>query len=290
MEKVRIITDTLSDIPADAIGDSELELIPAPVYDDSVPILENIDCSGEELFEMLRANKKLRVGHIPAAIYLDRFKLAFAHHYHRIIVVTPAEQFSGIYRAACEAREMFFRQTPDAIGVMEIDVLDSGSYSIGYGLPVLRACEKITAGATGAEVLEFLTACFEQTELYVATLSMRGVFSGGILEALRLLALQVTKAFPVCVIRRGEITALDSDRGEEETYQDFLEYCRKALADGEHPYAVFYADPEALAQELGGILTSASRREPEGYYQVSAATAVSLGTDCIGMAKFGSLE
>lgn len=289
MEKIRIITDTLSDIPADATGDYELELIPAPIYDDSVPILENIDCPGEELFALLRENKRLRVGHIPAAIYLDRFKLAFAHHYHRVIVVTPSEQFSGIYRAACEARDMFFAQTPDAGGVMDIHVLDSGSYSIGYGLPVLRACEKITAGATGDEVLQFLTECLEQTELYVTTFSMKGVFSSGIFEALRLLTLQVTKSFPVCVIRRGEITALDSERGEERTYEDFIQYCRKALADGIHPYAIFYADQAERARELGGILTSASRVEPEAYYQVSAATAVSMGTDCVGMAKFGPL-
>lgn len=83
MEKIRMITDTLSDIPADATGDYELELIPAPVYDDSVPILENIDRPGEDLLALLRENKKLRVGHIPAAVYLDRFKLAFAHQYHR---------------------------------------------------------------------------------------------------------------------------------------------------------------------------------------------------------------
>ncbi len=288
MEKIRMITDTLSDIPADATGDYELELIPAPVYDDSIPILENIDRPGEDLLALLRENKKLRVGHIPAAVYLDRFKLAFAHQYHRVIVVTPAEQFSGIYRAACEAREMFFEQVPDAREVMAIDVVDSGSYSIGYGLPVLRASEKIMAGATGTEVLEFLKESFNQTELYVTTFSMKGVFSSGIFEALRLLTLQVTKSFPVCVIRGGKITALDSDRGEDRTYEDFIQYCRKAL-DGTQPYAIFYADPAERAHELGEILTSASRRKPEGYYQVSAATAVSLGTDCIGMAKFGPL-
>ena len=153
MEKIRIITDSVSDIPADRIGEYELEIIPAPVYVDSVPVMENIDCPSEELFTLLRENKKLRVGHIPAAIYLDRFRLAFAHHYHRVIVITPAEQFSGMYRAACEAREMFWEQEPDAQGVMQIDVLDSGSYSLGYGLPVLKACERIQQGATGAEIL-----------------------------------------------------------------------------------------------------------------------------------------
>lgn len=289
MEKIRIITDTLSDIPADAIGDYELELIPAPIYEESVPILENIDRTSEELRALLRENKKLRVGHIPAAIYLDRFKLAFSHHYQRIIVVTPAEQFSGIYRAACEAREMFYNQTPDASGVMGIDILDSGSYSIGYGLPVLAACERLNAGATGDELIHFLTEYLEQTELYVTTLSMKGVFSSGVFEALRLLTLQVTKSFPLCIIRKGEITPLDCDRGEEQTYEEFIQYCRKALADGTHPYAIFYADSNERAHELGGILTSASREEPAGYFQVSAATAMSMGIECIGMAKFGPL-
>lgn len=290
MEKIRIITDSVSDIPADRIGDYELEIIPAPVYVDSVPVMENIDCPSEELFGLLRDNKKLRVGHIPAAIYLDRFKLAFAHHYHRAVVVTPAEQFSGMYRAACEARDMFFAQEPDAQGVMQIDILDSGSYSLGYGLPVLRACELVQQGATGEEMLKFLTECFEQAELYVTTFSMRGVFSSGIFEALRLLTIQVTKSFPVCVIRKGEITPLDSDRGEMRTYEEFIEYCRRALADGAHTYAVFYADLEDRAHELGAILTSASRREPELYARVSAATAVSMGTDCIGMVKFGPMH
>ncbi len=290
MEKIRIITDSVSDIPADRIGEYELEIIPAPVYVDSVPVMENIDCPSEELFTLLRENKKLRVGHIPAAIYLDRFRLAFAHHYHRVIVITPAEQFSGMYRAACEAREMFWEQEPDAQGVMQIDVLDSGSYSLGYGLPVLKACERIQQGATGAEILSFLAEEFERAELYVATFSMRGVFSSGIFEALRLLTIQVTKAFPVCVIRRGEITPLDSERGEMRTYEDFIEYCRRALALGCEAYGVLYADQEERARELGAILTSASRKEPELYARVSAATAVSMGTDCIGMVRFGPCQ
>ena len=287
MENVRMITDSLSDIPADRIGDYELEVIPAPVYVDSVPVLENIDCPSEELLRSLRENKRLRVGHIPAAIYLDRFKLAFSHQYHRVIVVTPSVNFSGMYRAACEARDMFFSQTAEAESVMEIDIVDSGSYSLGYGFPVLRACGMIQNGATGSEVLKFLTEAFEQTALYVTTFSMRGMFSSGIFEALRLLTIQVTKSFPVCVIRRGEITALDSDWGEQRTYEGFIEYCRKALADGAHPYVIFYADLEERARKLGSILHSASRREPELYGRVSAATAVSMGTDCIGMVQFG---
>lgn len=290
MENVRIITDSLSDIPADRIADGELEVIPAPVYVDSVPVLENIDCPSEQLFGLLRENRKLRVGHIPAAVYLDRFKVAFAHQYHRIIVVTPSEKFSGMYRAACEAREMFRAQTPEAEGVMQVEVLDSGSYSLGYGLPVLRACEMLRSGSTGEEILRFLKQATEQAELYVTTFSMRGVFSSGIFEALRLLTIQVTKSFPVCMIRRGEITALDSEWGEQRTYEGFIEYCRRALAEGQHPYAIFYADLEDRAHELGSILRSASRREPELYSKVSAATAVSMGTDCIGMVKFSHLD
>lgn len=284
MEKIKLITDSGSDIPVEKLEGYELEMIPVPLYHDTVPCAENVDCSTQELFELLNNNEKLRIGHVPAAVYLDRFKQAFAQGYHSVIVVTPAHDFAGMFAAALSATDMFLDQTPDAKGVMDIMVIDSGTYSIGYGYPVMLACEMLNQGATSEELVQFLKARFEHTKMFVTAFSMRGVFSNGIFEAVKLMAIEVTKSFPICCIDNGNITALESERGEQRTFGGFMEHCRRALSANPHgEYLIFYADLEEKAHTMGDMLSTALEKEPAGYYKISAATAVSMGTSCIGV-------
>lgn len=60
---------------------------------------------------------------IPAAVYLDRYDKACRHGYTDVVTVTAGSSFMTTWRAADQARALFYAQHPDA--QLRIHVIDS---------------------------------------------------------------------------------------------------------------------------------------------------------------------
>ena len=66
---------------------------------------------------------------------------------------------------------------------MNITVMDSGCYSVGYGYPIMCADKMINDGATAAEVMEYLEERFEKTEILLGTFSLKFMKKSGRISA-----------------------------------------------------------------------------------------------------------
>lgn len=90
---------------------------------------------------------------IPAAVYLDRYDKACRHGYTDVVTVTAGSSFMTTWRAADQARALFYAQHPDA--QLRIHVIDSKTYSIAFGAAVLQAAQKAGEGMACADILAF---------------------------------------------------------------------------------------------------------------------------------------
>lgn len=73
MDKIRIITDTSSDISVEDAERWDIELLPVLFQIDGKPCYESIDFTNEEFYEMMPEYEKMTAVQIPAAVYLDRY-------------------------------------------------------------------------------------------------------------------------------------------------------------------------------------------------------------------------
>ena len=76
MDKIRIITDTSSDISVEDAERWDIELLPVLFQIDGKPCYESIDFTNEEFYEMMPEYEKMTAVQIPAAVYLDRYDKA----------------------------------------------------------------------------------------------------------------------------------------------------------------------------------------------------------------------
>lgn len=227
MDKIRIITDTSSDISVEDAERWDIELLPVLFQIDGKPCYESIDFTNEEFYEMMPEYEKMTAVQIPAAVYLDRYDKACRHGYTDVVTVTAGSSFMTTWRAADQARALFYAQHPDA--QLRIHVIDSKTYSIAFGAAVLQAAQKAGEGMACADILAFLEDWFRHIEIYITSFSMRYVPANGAFEIMRSIAIAITRAFPIVRVSQGEMEPLEGTYGVQNTFTKFVEYCREAI-------------------------------------------------------------
>ena len=153
-EKILLITDSSSDIPDEAVQKGGIVLLPIPVAMDGKSYLERVDFTTEEFYEKLAATKEIPVtSRIPAATFQQAFEEALEQGYTDVIVTTITSKGSGMFESAVLGKRQFLEDHPEAL---RIAVLDSGTYTLGYGYPIMEAAEMARQGTSAAQIIAFL--------------------------------------------------------------------------------------------------------------------------------------
>lgn len=286
MDKIRIITDTSSDLSAEDTERYDIELLPVIFQIDGKPCYEGIDFTNEEFYDRMPAHEAIASVQIPAAVYLDRFEKAHRHGYTDVIAVTAGSTFLSTWQSADHARSLFFEQHPDTS--FQIHVINSKTYSMAFGAAVLQAAQKVEEGAACAEVLAFLEDWFAHIELYITSFSMRYVPVNGAFELMRSIAIEITRAFPIIRVSQGEMEPLEGTYGAQETFTKFVEYCRQAIFETHSPYYITYAKRESEAKEAAETLEAALGYPPERVSRMGASTVYGNGRAAVAVVFRGT--
>ena len=281
LEKIRIITDTSSDLSVEEAERYGIELLPVIFQIDGKPCYEGIDLTNESFYELMPEHDKISAGQIPAAVYLDRYERAQRHGYTDVIVITAGSAFLPTAQAAALARSLFFEQHPQA--ELRIHVANSKTYSIAFGAAVLEAAKKAQSGASCTELLRFLEDWFARVELYITSFSMRYVPVNGALELMRSIAIEITRAFPIIRISQGQVEPLEGAYGAQQTFSKFVEYCRQAISEARSPYYITYAKREQEAKAAAETLEAALGYPPERICQMGASTVYHNGRAAVAV-------
>src|SRR5947209_2106333 len=123
MATVGVVTDSTADLPPGLQERYGLGLVPLVVNWDGQTFRDKIDLSTPEFYRRLRATRSLpRTGAPSLAAFEEAFRAQLRDHDRVIGVILPAK-LSGTLEVA--------RRAAEAVDPKRIDVVDSGSVSIG---------------------------------------------------------------------------------------------------------------------------------------------------------------
>ena len=157
---------------------------------------------------ILDESKELPVSsQVASVLYLDLFEETWKEGYTDLIQVTLNSKGSGTYQAAVLSRNLFYEEHPDAKEQLAIHIIDSKTYSMGYGIAVIEGAQLAKAGASVQEVINHIEEWLAHSRPVFATLDLRCVKkSGRISPAKNLLLLLKT------VMQRSSIRLVESER------------------------------------------------------------------------------
>lgn len=180
MSKIRIATDSTADIPKSFCEELNISVLPLTILSGEKEYRDGVDISPAEFYRIIDESEKLPVSsQVASVLYSELFEETWRAGYTDLIQVTLNSKGSGTYQAAVLSRELFYEEHPEAREQLAIHIIDSKTYSMGYGIPVIEGAQLIKAGASVQQVIDHIEEWLAHSRPVFVTLDLRCVKKSG---------------------------------------------------------------------------------------------------------------
>ena len=180
MSKIRIATDSTADIPKSFREELNIAVLPLTILAGDKEYRDGVDIQPSEFYKIIDASTKLPASsQVSTTLYTQLFEETWKEGYTDLIHVTINSKGSGTYQAAVMSRDMFYEDHPEAKEALKIHILDSMTYSMSYGIPVIEAARMIRDGASLEAVLSFLEEWLPHARPMFVPLNLKCVKKSG---------------------------------------------------------------------------------------------------------------
>ncbi|MEM1484348.1 DegV family protein [Oscillospiraceae bacterium PP1C4] len=282
--KILLMTDTASDISDSDLQAGGIVMLPIPIAIDGTGFLERVDFTTEEFYERLAAAKELPVtSHILSITYQQAYLDAYQSGYTDVINTTITSVGSNMFQAAVFAKKQFFEENPDAVDKINITVLDSGSYTMGYGYPIVEASKMVRAHKTAAQIIEYLDDFYSTVEIYFAAYSLEYAKKSGRIPAAAAFVGDVLGLRPIISIIDGKTTVVEKVRGDKNVVTHIVDCASARAADKKAPTAIVCGSVEQYGEDIYKVITKTFGHAPKAKYRAGACIAINSGPKVVGM-------
>lgn len=218
--RIKIITDSVSDIPKDIAEKLNITVVPLSVHFGSTSYRDGVDLTTDEFFEKLSKSERLPT---TSQVNPGEFKKVFEDHleeYDHLICITMSQAMSGTYKAANIAKEF--------IGTEKIDIYDSKAISFGFGLIVIEAARSAKTENSLDQIKKSIKYNIENLENLFIVDTLEYLKKGGRLSTAEAFVGNVLKIKPVITINNeGKLESIDKIRGRKRVINYFVDYINK---------------------------------------------------------------
>ena len=276
----RLITDTACDIPKEEAQKRGIVKIPIPFTVGDKALYEDVDFSPFEFYDIMENEKELpKTSHIPSFVFLEEYEKAMEDGVKHVFHVTINSHGSAMYDSALMAKSMFFEEHPESS--MTIDIVDSLTYTVGYGLGLLLASDIIEKGTSREELLSFFESYFKNLNVYFSVYDLKTVKKSGRVSCTAAFVGEVLGLRPLIYIDNGDPIIHSKVRGDKSVIPALISLAKEELKG--QPYCVAFAkNKETTGMEFLSEIEKAVGYPPYKAYPIGAAIALNSGTNMIG--------
>lgn len=280
MSKIRIITDSGSDITVEKAKELDIRLIPISfTFDGENYYREGLDISVDDFYDKLKKSADTpKTTQVTPIGFADVYNEEYDNGYDTLIVVTISSTGSGMNQNA----RMAASEVMDERGG-EIIVIDSMGYSALYGLPVIYAAKMLKDGKSKDEIVSFLEEAIPSMKARFLVDDLLHLKKGGRINAATLVIANMLDIKPVLAIKDGVVVQQDKLRGSKKIFKKLIE---SALDDDFEFEGKTVLVPYTGNRERGEELMDALKDEFENInpvpYQVGAIIGCHGGPGLVG--------
>ena len=277
---IKIVTDSACDIPMSAQLNN-VEIMNFHININGRDCEERRDYTMEQFYEELEKCDKIpTTAHITMIDFYEKYCQLASQGVTDIIHVT----INKTHDAAVMARQMYYDENPNSH--LNITVLDSRCYSVGYGYPIMCADGMISNGASAAEIIEYLEERFDKTEILLGTYSLKFMKKSGRISAAAAFAGELMGLRPVILMKHGKTEVLLKARGDKLLIPGLVAKLRERNSDPTDYVVGYTADADA-GEELVAACTEAMGYPPKLVCHLGSAVSINAGPHSIGMMYLG---
>ena len=283
MQRIKIMTDSACDISADLEKEFNIDIMCFPIIIDGKDYIERETLSNEQFYEALSTSIEAPVtSQITSFRFLDEYKKIYNEGYKEIINVTISSSGSNTYNSAVLARNTFFEENPEAKSFFKIHVVDSLSYTAGYGYVVVEAAKKARKGCSSEEIISYLKDWFSCVEIYFAPYSLEQVKRSGRVSCAAAFMGELLGLRPLIQMVDGKSHVLEKIRGNKNIIPRIAATATKNMIP-QTPYIIIKGNVDEHAIELEKEMIKKVGYPAEMTIQIGAAVANNAGAEVAGI-------
>ncbi len=283
MTKIRIATDSTADIPKNLCEELGIAVLPLTVLAEGKEYRDGIDLTPTEFYEILNRAEELPVSaQVASWRYMELFEQTWKDGYTDLIQVTLNAKGSGTYQAAVLSRDLFFEEHPQAAEQLRIHIIDSGTYSMAYGLAVMRGARLLQQGAELEEILAEIRDWVAHARPLFVPLELKFVKKSGRVSAAAAFVGDAMGLKPLITFENGESRVLSKARGENKAIAALVETCLKERRPGTDYALVYGSNPEAF-EKLKAACREVMDQPPLVEYPVGNIIAINTGPNMVAI-------
>ena len=245
---VKVVTDSVSDLPPDVVKDLGITVIPLNVHFGTQAYKDGVELSPKEFYRKLETCSTLPTTSAPApGLFAEVFD-RLAEETDEILAVFVSQKLSATYDAALQGIKTMKRRC-------RVKVIDSTSGIMGQGLLVAEAAKMALAGANLNELAGMISETIPRMHVRVTLDTLKYLAMGGRIGKVQALMGSMLKMNPILGLQNGVAFPFARVRSRAKATEWLYEFASKfnkvkALAV---EYGTNVAEAEALAKRIASI-------------------------------------
>lgn len=251
MSRVAIVTDSGADLLDATAAAAGIRVVPLEVTFGEERFTAGVELTTEQFWARMTAPDAPfpKTAAASAGEFQATFERCFADGAEAIVCITLAGTLSGTLKSATIGRE--------ALADRDIDIVDSGSASMGEGLLALMAAEMAAAGGTAADIAATLNDRKADLNLYVALDTLEYLKRGGRISGTQAAVGTLLSVKPIITIHDGRVDTVDKVRTRSKARERVIELLTERPVER---VAVLHT----MAEDVDGFRDELVRRMPGG--------------------------
>jgi DegV family protein with EDD domain len=219
MNKIGLVTDSTSDLPAEMVEKYAIGVVPAILVIEGLSYRDGEGITREIFYERLPDMRVPPTTAAPSACeFLERYEEQFQAGAERVLSLHLPARLSGMCNSACLAAESFKQR---------VQVLDCGQLSMGLGFQVLAAAEAIAAGEALHQVLAHIEAVRKRLRVVALLDTLEYLRRSGRVSWAKAALGGFLNVKPLVELREGSVESLGAARTSRQGRIRLLEMLRQ---------------------------------------------------------------
>jgi len=242
---VKVVVDSTSDIPEKLAKEWDITVVPAYVVFGGKSYRDRLDISEDEVYTRLDQDSVFPTTSVPSPQDFADVYNRLADETDEIISIHVTSRESGVYNSALLGRELVNKKC-------HIEVIDSLSVAMSYGILAIAAAREAKAGASLGKVAEVVRQSIPRMHLLLVLDTLKYVVRGGRVGKGYGLLGSVLRVKPLLTMRDGKLmlagvarTRATSIKRLYDFVEDFPQVSEIAVS-----YTTSNEDAEALAERI----------------------------------------
>jgi len=271
---VKVVTDSTADIPPEIIRGLDIAVVPIYVVFGDKVYRDRVDISEEDFYRRLVSDSIFPTTSVPSPKDFADVYSRLANDTDEIISIHLTSKESGIYNSALLGKQLVEKKC-------HIEVVDSQSISMSYGLLAMAAAREAHAGASLSQVVESVRRSIQRIHILFLVDTLKYVVRGGRIGKAQGMLGTVLGVRPLLTMRDGELSISGIARTRLKAVQRLYDFAGgfPGLKEAAVSYTTNRDEAEALAKRIEAAFPQA----PVYVTRVGPALGTHAGPGAMGI-------